>query len=113
MADKSNVEACSSEEKEQERAEADMAMVKGVSIVDDEPADMAALFLVMVYAEARCPRCSIRLATYTKYVESPRAIIGGTVTISFTGSCYNRGGAGSGVFDWRGTVTSGYIYEIP
>ena len=79
----------------------------------DEPADLVARALVKVYVEARCPRCSIRLASYTKYVESPRAIIGGTVTISFTGSCYNRGGAGSGVFDWSGTVTSGYIYQIP
>ena len=103
----------SPEDDEKVLAEANMALVKGIKISEDKPADIDALNSVTVYAEVKCPRCSIQLATYTRIVESNQARIGGTVSVSFTGSCYNRGFPGSGAFDWSGTVTSAYIYEIP
>ena len=41
-----------------------------------------------------------------------RIYVGAIVTISFTGSCYNKDRCGSGKFDWRGTVTSGKIIKV-
>jgi hypothetical protein len=67
---------------------------------------------IEVYVEAKCPNCKCRLASYRKYVESSKAYIGAIVTISFTGSCYNKGECGSGKFDWRGTVTDGVVYKV-
>ena len=87
------------------------AIVSGIFISEDQRTTI--LPTVKVYAEVTCPRCSIRLASYEKYVESSKAVIGNTVSISFTGSCYNRGYPGSGAFDWSGTVVSAVIYEIP
>ena len=87
----------------------ELALVRGITISEDHSLDLSS---VKVYAEVSCPSCGIRLATYEKYVESSDAIIGRTISVSFTGSCYNKGYPGSGRFDWSGTASSATIYEI-
>lgn len=79
--------------------------------IGDTP-DMVPANTVLVYVEANCPRCSCRLASYRRYVESSRAYIGAIVTITFNGACFNRGYCGSGRFDWRGSISSGRVYRL-
>jgi len=84
-----------------------------VSDVEFGPADdVAPDGRILVYVEVKCPRCGCWLGSYKRYVESNRAYVGSIVSISFTGSCFNREKCGSGKFDWRGTVTSGRVYRV-
>lgn len=68
---------------------------------------------IYVTIEVKCPKCNCFLASFSEYRESSdRIYIGAIVTITYSGSCFNKGECGSGRFCWRGTVTSGKVIQL-
>ena len=68
---------------------------------------------IYITIEVHCPKCGCFLGSFSEYRESSSSIyVGAIVTISYTGSCYNKNYCGSGAFDWQGTVTSGKVIRI-